>query len=205
MSKAFLKFVLAITFSSCLLITACSVSSKYGPVNSAYFDRTVEKSLASSSGGEIHESLRSNWIPHNKKDRIRGIFAITARGLVFASWDDPQGLYQAKYRVPYHRLNTIRIQQEQFQKKLRVETQSGRIDYFEILTQSPKPPFVVNNDLTEDVFELLKNVKREQTSKSRHRNTDEINFQKIQRDKPRKRRPSKKKHRKKRVIQDDDY
>ena len=69
----------AVVFPLCLLTSACTVSS-YGPINSVYFDRTVEKSLATSAGGEVHEALRSNWIPDQSKKPLRGIFAITARG-----------------------------------------------------------------------------------------------------------------------------
>ena len=196
----------AIAAASLSLATACSVSSDYGPVNSAYFDQTVEDSLGDLSGGEIHEALRSNWLPYKKrKPHSSGIFIVTSRGLIFASWNDPEGRYRPKYRVAYGRLNTIRLHEDGFEKKLRIQTQSGRIDYFEILTQSNKPPYIVNNDLTEDVFELLKIIKRGHSAKQRRRGQDTINFQEVERQKPRKRRASQKKRRKRHGYDRYDY
>jgi len=196
----------AIVAVSLSLATACSVSSDYGPISSAYFDQTVEDSLGDLSGGEIHEALRSNWLPYKKtKSHRGGIFAVTSRGLIFASWSDPEGRYRSKYRVAYNRLNTIRLHEDGFEKKLRVQTQSGRIDYFEILTQSNKPPYVVNNDLTEDIFELLKIVKRGHSAKQRRRGQNTIDFQEVERQKPRKPRASQKKRRKPRGYDRYDY
>ncbi len=189
-----------------LLLTAACFPSQYGPVTSAHFERTVKKSLTASTG-EIHEFLRSNWIPYKKKKPVGGIFVVADKGLVFAVWDDPINRYKPRYAVAYDRLSTVRLKADTFRKKLRAETRSGRVDYFEILTQGPKPPYVVNNDLTEDVFGLLKKIRREQASKQRP-DPDEIDFQrsgKAEKKKPRKRRASKKRHRRHPPSDYDDY
>ncbi len=74
----------AIAFLPLLLTAACSTSSQYGPLNSAYFEQTVKKSLGSSHG-EIYTSLRSNWIPYKKKPPVGGIFIVAGRRLIFAT------------------------------------------------------------------------------------------------------------------------
>ena len=171
-----------------LLTTACSFTSDYGPVNSAHFNRTVEKSLGNRPSGKIYESLRARWIPYKQKKPTGGIFITTSKGMVFATWNDTAGRYRPRYTVTYNRLSTVRLKKDGFQKRLRVETRNRRVDYFEILTQGKKPPYVVNNDLTESVFELLKKIKSEKIM--RHRPDNVIKFDQLGKRKLRKRRAS---------------
>ncbi len=178
---------------SLLFVSACSLHSQHGPVNSTHFEQIVERSLGDDAGGKIHKSLRASWIPHKKKEPIRGVFVVTHRGLVFTTWDDPQKHYRLRYRVPYKGLRSVRLHKDDFKRRLQVRTRSDRVDHFEILTQSIKPPYVVDNGLTDETFELLKKLRREQTSKQRAA-PDEIDFQrkvkKIKRKRPAKRKPS---------------
>ena len=157
-----------IAFASLLLTAACSTLSEYGPVDSAHFDRIVKRSLAGLGSDGIYSALRGRWLPHERKEPAHGIFVTTGKGLVFATWNASAKRYRPRYAVAYDRLSTVRLKKEGFQKRLRVETRSRRVDYFEILTQDRVPPYVVNNDLTEEVFELLKKIRREQASPRRH-------------------------------------